>query len=225
MNKKGYGKSNHYIGVQGDKYFQYQNIGGFERGVIESRKFLPYINEDDSVMDLGCGGGHLLAALKCRQKVGIEINPTARQEASKYGYFIFKDISQVGKESIDKVISNHTLEHVLDPIKTLNKIRECLKTNGKLILCLPIDDWRTERNYRPNDINHHLYTWTPQLIGNCLSEAGFHIDAIKIYTHAWPPKVFFLNKILPLWIFDIVCTLWSILRKRRQIIALASRLE
>lgn len=225
MNKKGYGKSNHYIGVQGGKYFQYQNIGGFERGAIESRKFLPYINQEDTVMDFGCGGGHLLAALNCKGKYGIEINPSAREEAKKYNFPVYEGCSYLEKKSIDKVISNHCLEHVPCPIEALKQIKECLVPGGKLILCIPIDDWRNEKHFHRDDIDHHLYTWTPQLVGNCLLEAGFQVDSIKIYSHAWPPMVFTLNRLFPVWFFDILCYITSIILRSREIIAIGTNIE
>ena len=224
MKKNDYGKSNHYLGMQGDKYFQWQNktIGGFEGGLIESRKFQPYINKEDIVMDFGCGGGHLLAALNCKEKWGIEVNPSAREEVKKYNFPVYEDCSYIKKGSIDKVISNHCLEHVLYPIEALKQIRERLVPGGKLILCIPIDDWRTQKHFHKDDVNHHLHTWTPLLIGNCLIEAGFQIDSIEIYTHAWPPMVFTWNRLFPVWLFDILCSITSIIFKRRQIIAIAT---
>jgi SAM-dependent methyltransferase len=223
MKKTDYGKSDHYLGMQGNEYFQWQNnLGGFERGLIESRKFQPFINKKDYVMDFGCGGGHVLAALNCRKKCGVEVNPSAREEAEKYDFPVYEDCSYIKKKSIDKVISNHCLEHIPCPIEALRQIRECLVPNGKLILCIPIDDWRTEKYFHKDDINHHLYTWTPQLIGNSLLEAGFQIDKIYIYAHAWPPKFLILNTLLPVWLFDIICSINSIIFKRRQILAIAT---
>lgn len=221
ITKKGDDKSNHYLGARGYEYFQYQDVGGFERGLIESRKFSPHISENDAVMDFGCGGGHLLAALNCKKKYGIDVNPAAREEAKKYKYPVYADCLHIERGSIDKVISNHSLEHVPYPIEVLKQLRECLVPNGKLILCVPIDDWRIQKHFNEDDINHHLYTWTPQLLGNSLIEAGFKIDSIKIYAHAWPPMVFTLNKYLPVRCFDFICTITSIILKSRQIIAIA----
>lgn len=222
--KNEYGKSNHYLEKSGENYFQWQNAGGFERGVINSRKFLPFICENDVVMDFGCGGGHTLAALNCAKKYGIELNPFAREEAKKYEITVYEDCSNIKNNSIDKVISNHALEHVPYPIEALKQIKECVVIGGKLILYLPIDDWRTQKQFDKNDINHHLYTWTPQSIGNCLSEAGFHVDCIEIFAHAWPPMVFMLNKLLPVWLFDSVCNIFSIFFKQRQIRVIASNM-
>jgi SAM-dependent methyltransferase len=220
-----YKKTNHYTGIEGERYFQYQNAIGFGGASIEARKFSPFINKEDVVMDFGCGGGHLLAMLNCKKKYGVELNPSAREEAIKYGFPVFEDCSHIEKKSIDKVISNHCLEHVLCPINALMEIRDCLKPGGKIILCIPIDDWRTEKHFSKRDINHHLYTWTPQLIGNCLLEAGYQVESIRIYTHAWPPMFHIWDGLFPTWFFDILCRVTAILFKRRQIIAIGTKSE
>jgi SAM-dependent methyltransferase len=215
--------SSHYKGTKGKKYFKWQNIEGNEKGIIEARKFLPYIDEEDIVLDFGCGGGHILASINCKKKYGVEINPHARKEARKYGFPVYEKCSYI-KEKVDKIISNHCLEHVFYPIETLKELRKCLKQSGILILCVPIDDWRTQKHYNKEDINHHLYTWTPQLLGNCLEEAGFEVDNIKIYTHAWIPKIQLVYRILPEKLFDFLCSLNAFLFKKRQIIAIAQKL-
>ena len=60
---------------------------------------------------------------------------------------------------------------------------------------LPIEDFREKRNqeWDANDPNHHLHTWTPLLFGNTLAEAGFIPRELRVVTHAWHPKLFFLG--------------------------------
>lgn len=147
MGSRDCGKSDHYTGEAGKKYFQWQNASGPERGVINARFFAPHINDEEVVMDFGCGGGHLFAALKCKEKFGIEVIPDACKEAEKYNFPIYEDVSHIRKKSIDNAISNHCLEHTPYSIKALRRIRERLVPRGKIILCVPIDDWRTQRRF------------------------------------------------------------------------------
>jgi SAM-dependent methyltransferase len=142
MIKDSYGKSNHYLADNGKQYFQWQNELALKSFKIESKKFKPYIETTDTVMDFGCGGGHILSELVCRKKIGVEINPYAREIAKKYGIVLYDDLSYIEKNTVDKAISNHCLEHVANPIEVLKQIKDCLAPGGKLILCLPIDDWR-----------------------------------------------------------------------------------
>jgi len=214
--------SNYYQGDQGKDYFSYQNEGGLQRGRINARKFNKYVEPNDVVLDFGCGNGSLLFHLNCQQKIGVEINPYASKVAEENGITVFSDVKQITDGSINMVISNHALEHVLCPLDVLKELRKKLVSDGRIILCLPIDDWRTQKSVEINEINHQLYTWTPLLIGNLLLEAGFSIISANVYTHAWPPKNWKkLDDTLPVWLFDIVCKITAVRFKRRQIIALA----
>ncbi len=230
MKDKDNEKSIHYLGEKGKEYFEFQNLGGSYRSNLLSKNFSKYIDSDDVVLDFGCGAGHIIGSLNCKEKYGIEINPHARREAKKYNIKVFEDFNLIKAKTIDKVISNHALEHVACPIKVLKQIYDCLKPGGLFILCIPINDWRMQRYYKKNDPNHHLYTWTPQLIGNCLSDTGFDIISIKIINRAWPTLfgrkrdlIFTLDRLFPDWFIDMICYFASVFQKRRQIIAVGKK--
>jgi hypothetical protein len=110
-------------------------------------------------------------------------------------------------------------------VEILAELGRLIKPNGLLVLILPIDDWRAQRRINPNDINYHFYTWTPQLLFNCLKEAGFDKNHIRIsvYTHAWFPGYMTVYKHFPEFIFDVGCRLFAFLKKRRQLIATATK--
>jgi SAM-dependent methyltransferase len=214
--------SEHYRGSLGARYFEWQNRNAHTTGRIEARKFRSYIRSGDVVLDFGCGGGHVLDSLKCARRLGVEVNPAARAEAAKHGIECYESLLEVPDGSIDVAISNHALEHVIHPIGILKELRKKLKENGTLILCLPIDDWRIERHFDPNDINHHLHTWTSQLLGNSLREAGFQPEkfSISVLTHAWFPGTARVFDRVPERLFDLLCGFYSLLMKRRQLFAI-----
>jgi SAM-dependent methyltransferase len=214
--------SKRYYGGGGKAYFMYQNIGGMQRGRINARKFVKDVKASDVVLDFGCGSGALLLNLNCRKRIGVEINPIARKEAEEHGLEVHESLSTIPDQCVDVVISNHSLEHVLCPLQSLQELRRKLVRGGRLVLCVPIDDWRTQKIVNLDDINHHLHTWTPLLLGNLLSEAGYQIERVWIYTHAWPPKHWQkLDANLPVWLFDLICWFTAIRYKRRQIMAVA----
>jgi hypothetical protein len=71
--------------VNGQAYFDWKNFIGRAGGVIE----LQYSNTlriMTSFLDFACGGGHLLASLLGKQRLRVEINPSARGDAYKYGF-------------------------------------------------------------------------------------------------------------------------------------------
>jgi len=218
-------RSAHYLGSEGEFYFRWQQRSGDDGAIVNGRNFQKYISAQDCVLDFGCGGGFLSKNLSCGRRLGVEINPAARLVAKNNGIECFAELAELPDLLVDVAISNHALEHVPAPVEILAEIHRRIKPNGVLVLKLPIDDWRTQRNIKRDDINHHLYTWTPQLLFNCLKEAGFekHRISISIYTHAWFPGAMTAYRFLPQFVFDIGCRLFSILKRRRQLLAIATK--
>jgi SAM-dependent methyltransferase len=217
--------SDHYRGEAGSRYFDWQNKNGEVNGRIEARKFKAYVKPTDAVLDFGCGGGYVLRNLHCAKRVGVEINPAARNIAVQGGVEWHESLAGVEDNSFDVVISNHALEHVPYPIFILRALRGKLKPSGILVLCVPIDDWRTQKKYDRNDVNHHLHAWTPQLMGNSLVEAGFDPDqfSIRILTHAWHHRAVKMYGRLPDFLFDMFCKVLAIVVKRRQLLVIAGK--
>ena len=91
------------------------------------------------------------------------------------------------------------------------------------MLWLPLDDWRTQRE-PDEDVNHHLYTWTPLLLHNLLDEAGFEVRECRVVTHAWP-RYYRSPVQAASAAARSTCSAraWAVLRRRRQVMALAER--
>lgn len=211
----------HYKGERGAEYFAWQKQGAELGAELELHKFEPHITPDSTVVDFGCGTGYLLGLLAAREAVGIEPNDVARADAAERGLRVVASASELPEGFADVVISNHALEHTLRPLDELEAIRRLIKPGGKLVVWLPIDDWRTQRKPDPADVNHHLYTWTPLLLSNLLDEAGFDVVESRVVAYAWPQLHDRLYRLLPRRLFDAVCVLWSIQRRRRQVMAVA----
>jgi SAM-dependent methyltransferase len=200
------GASKHY-----DKnYFDWQKGIGAFGGWANSFKFKNSISAQDTVIDFGCGGGFLLNELNCKGKIGIEPNLSAAQSVVAFGIQHFQSpteaLHSLGKEIADVIISNHALEHALNPLQELINLKPLLKKGGVIHFIIPCDT--ISYKYNPKDINYHLFSWSPQNLGNLLTEAGYSVEFSRPLIHKWPP---FYKKIAKLgWpIFNIACKLYG----------------
>ncbi len=193
------------------KYFDRQHPIGEFGGWANKTKFADYINKNDDVLDFGCGGGFLLKNLNCKKRVGVEINPSAAEKAKKNGIDVYKSVDDIPDEYVDVIISNNAFEHTLRPLDELKALYKKLKQGGKIIFVVPCES--IYYKYKPNDVNHHLYSWSPMNLGNIFTEAGFSVIESKAYIHKWPPKYVFIAKLTGRKIFELICRLSGRLRR------------
>ncbi len=214
--------SQHYLGEGGTAYDE--RVGGTHRfnADFALRVLGPHLEDDTAVLDFGCADGALLAALPNGVKCGVEVNPASRARAVERGLVVHESTREIDDDSVGLVISSHVLEHTLQPLDELGGLRRVLTGGGKLVLILPVDDWRVQRDWVLPDGNHHLYGWTPQLLANLLAEAGFAVESIDVVTYTLPGR--FTGKLhgmLPSWLFDGIARATAVLRRRRQLVAVA----
>jgi len=188
------------------KYFERQSPIGEFGGWANQTKFLNYIGSNSHVLDFGCGGGFLLASLQCAKKVGVEVNPSAAEVAKSKGIEVYSSVAEVPDDYVDVIISDNALEHTLHPLEELKLLHRKLKKGGKIIFVVPCES--ISHHYKPNDINHHLYSWSPMCLGNLFSEAGFQVIESKPYIHKWPPKYHLIAK-LGRTFFEIACRIYG----------------
>ena len=191
-------------------YFNWQkNIGAFG-GWANKYKYQKHINPHHTVIDFGCGGGFLLANLNCKRKIGIEPNASASSSILGFGIEHFDSpktaLKTLGFECADTIISSHALEHTPNPLQELKDLYPLLKKGGSIHFFVPLDTFRY--SYDDKDFNKHLFSWSPQNLGNLFTEAGFPVDYSKPYIHKWPPYYTTLAKLG--WpIFNFICKVWG----------------
>jgi SAM-dependent methyltransferase len=212
--------STRYTGERGDDYFRWQAQIGSLGARRNREKFENHVTRSDVVLDFGCGGGYLLAGLPVKERLGVEINEHARGVAAANGIQVVRDTSEIRPGSVDVVISNHALEHVRDPFGELRKLHAVLRSGGHLVLWLPLNDWRGDRKSAA-DRNGHLFTWTTLTLTNLLEEAGFGVASCEVVTDAWSLRTARLEDVLPSPVRRELRRLQAIVRRRRQLYALA----
>lgn len=77
----------------------------------------------------------------------------------------------ISSEGLDAILCTEVLEHVTDPIKTLQEIHRCLKIEGYLILTVPFV-WGVHE-----EVDNHR--WTDQGLKNILVSNGFEIKEFR----------------------------------------------
>ena len=171
---------------QQDYFNNYQREYGEFGGRANKFMFEKHVEPADVVLDFGCGGGFLLKNLLCSDRIGIEINPAARNYCNHVnGITCYESLEYVQDESIDVVISSHCLEHTTNPYELVTILFQKLKKDGKIVIVVPLES----RRYRwvPGDINNHLYSFSPMNLGNILQGVGFSTIKTEVVLHRWMP--------------------------------------
>jgi SAM-dependent methyltransferase len=206
----------------GSGYWAGYSKGADESARLDLEKFADFVHENDVVLDFGCGSGYMLRMLAGREKIGIEPGLEAADFARSLGLIVHSSLAEVESESVDVAVSNHVLEHTLRPLDDLQEIRRVLRPGGRLVLVVPIDDWRNQRVPSEGDVNHHLYTWTPLLLGNLLTEAGFRVQESRILVTGWRHgfgRVKDRSEVL----YAVATRVLAVVTRRRQIRVVATR--
>lgn len=173
-----------YQGARGEAYHEQRTQSRDENAQAQRGiDFAGFSTERDVVLDFGCGTGGILSTLPAARKLGVEINERAAQEARTRLDFVYSTLADVPTNSVDAIISFHALEHVGHPLTELREMNRVLKPKGRLRIIVPYETplfHKQHRRWAADDIDMHLYSWTPLTLGNLISVAGLQIDRTDI---------------------------------------------
>jgi SAM-dependent methyltransferase len=173
---------------------------GVTRNFLNERKFkidnwygdtIDFVNsyekKDFSVLDLGCGLGYFLSALNTNfKKCGIEDSDFA----CDYIRENFKDIEIINgdynkienfKIKFDVIMFYHVIEHLNDPIHSIELIKKSLKKDGILIIGTPNVDSFVSRLFKErfrHYIPAHICLYGEKSLKKMLSQ--HEIEVFKI---------------------------------------------
>lgn len=138
------------------------------------RDHLPEGITDKKILEFGVGLGQNLFCIPEMIRTGYDISNFAVKFCKTKRIIATTNLNRITDNTYDIVLSVHMLEHVDNPLETLRVMHSKLRKGGKLILITPLDKLKKKGNWElDEDINQHLYTWTPQLMINLLTKAGF----------------------------------------------------
>jgi len=199
------------------------------------------------ILDIGCATGEFLTvgSEKGWDVTGIDVSEWACTYLKGRGfnqvYCTDIDSSDFPNDYFDVVNINHTLEHVLYPIKTLQSIYRVLKPGGLLLVEVP-NEILFPYNYklinlllprhlpRRKTSHSHYSLFTPKSLATALKDGGFHIRTLReegfssnsrIKTNTFKKKSFLVKLVL------LMCSmkLDVYLKLGRYIVAVAEKKE
>ncbi len=135
-----------------------------------------------TLLDVGCGDGSFLAlAEQCGWRVqGLEPDPKAAAAAAQRGLQIVQgglECLRGHSDVFDVITLSHVIEHVHDPLQTLQACHRLLKPGGRLWLETPNVNSMGHRlfgkNWRGLEAPRHLVLFSQQALVHALEQAGF----------------------------------------------------
>ena len=142
----------------------------------EHRKGIELINQDDIVLEIGCGDGVFLEIMKKKgvhDTEAIELNESAVTQLQKAGYNIHNEtiekFAPKHKEQYDVVCFFQVLEHIHDIKSFLDGALLTLKKGGRMIIAVPHNNpylLRYDVNHTLNLPPHHAGLWNQEAFEN-----------------------------------------------------------
>lgn len=111
--------------------------------LVELNKFVGSQGEK-SILDVGCGTGEFLQFVQKAgwKTFGTEPSEEAKEKAESKGIKIYSSLEELNRKQemrFDVITLINVLEHVIDPKKTINNLKNCLKQGGVLYVQVPND--------------------------------------------------------------------------------------
>lgn len=97
-----------------------------------------FIHEDDSVLEIGCANGDMLAQMKGKRKTGIDFSPKMIEIAKEKHpdlHFYNQDAENIDlDEKFDTIVLTHSTGYFVDILTVLNSIRTVCNHKTRLII-------------------------------------------------------------------------------------------
>ena len=165
--------------------------------------------EPVSVLDVGCGDGRLLEALRrafpSARLAGHELPGETAEATRAKGFQVFTERLEEIRETFSLVVLLDVLEHLPEPAAVLGGCRALLASGGHLYLhtprrCVwdslllplvnvPGASWLAHAWLQGRVSIFHLQLWTEKALRHCLAQAGFEVVSLRAAMElSWPPE-------------------------------------
>lgn len=162
-----------------------QSYGSTTQRPLEQMEWLrryDLLRPNSKIMDIGCGRGNFLASLPANvSKIGVDIDEASidyaqnKHQGIRFVCSAFEEIEI--DQSIDVITMYHVLEHLANPLETLQRLFDISDDETKLVVEVPILE-----NGLTNDINgflsvQHLTHFSRNSFRNILALSGWQVIA------------------------------------------------
>jgi len=205
-----------------DAYYERSSllVRAVERRRLHAIRALLAPMPGERLLEVGCGGGHVLALFPECSLVGVDVSGAmlarARKRLAGLEVTLLKgEVGELGlaSESFDTAICTEVLEHVVDPDAVLSGIRRLLRPSGRIVVTFPNDALinRAKRVVRRSGLaamprlrgiewggdRYHLHTWTISEMRVLLDRQFDVIDAAYAPNRLAPIRCCFLARKKP----------------------------
>ena len=111
--------------------------------VLVADFFQKWIDPDATVLDLGCGHGEFLNAVRSARRIGVDLNPRSPEHLDSGIEFHEGSVWDLGfltDGSVDLIFTSNLLEHLAgkrEVERTLREVHRVLKANGVFVAMGP----------------------------------------------------------------------------------------
>lgn len=172
----------------------------------------------DRILEIGCGEGFLLSALRASSKTAVDISPEALQKAKQRSHaqcaVALAERLPFPDDTFDLAVSVGVMEHFLNDREATTEIARVLRTGGRYLALLHVSLTRSQEaaqkireyifpRFRPLPLLRWLRSkvvkpihqpiqreYTPASAAACLKQSGLSIDhVISLHTSPTAPLV------------------------------------
>lgn len=157
-----------------------------EHGTNKRCRFVTRHKAAGRLLDMGCAMGGFLLGMRKQSHwtvAGVEVNQAVAHLAKeRHALDIFAgtlEEAQYPDASFDAVTMWDVLEHLHDPLGSLQEIHRILHTDGIVVIRVPnLASWDAKlfgSTWAGLDAPRHLYIFTPETLSALLEKAGFQV--------------------------------------------------